>query len=122
MSLDDKLRKEVAIAFSNGNFEKAFSHLSENIVWNVIGESIYKGKLEVISNCEQITKYFNSVQTKFITEDAFVNDKKVVVRGSAEFIKDGKQLNFISACDVYEFNDENRLISIQSYCIPIKSK
>lgn len=122
MSLDDKLRKEVAIAFSNGNFEKVFPHLSENIDWNVIGENTYKGKSQVISNCEQTTKYFNSVQTKFKTEDAFVNDKKVVVRGSAEFIKDGKQLNFISACDVYEFNDDNKLISIQSYCIPIKSK
>jgi ketosteroid isomerase-like protein len=122
MELDAILRKEVAVAFSNGQFEKAFSQLSENIVWNVIGENTFKGKAEVISNCEQTTNYFNSVQTIFKTEDVIVSDKKVVVRGSAEFIKEGKQLSFISACDVYEFNDKNKIDRIQSYCIPIKSK
>lgn len=111
-------KKEIAVSFSNGNFETTFPYLSEGIVWHVVGENTFKGKPEVIANCKQTTEYFKTVQIKFKTDDVIVADSKVVVRGSAEFYRDGKLLNYILACDVYEFNNDIRLESILSYCIP----
>ena len=44
----------------------------------------------------------------------------VVVNGTAEFLKDGKQISFISACDIYEFNEDKKIEKITSYCIEKK--
>lgn len=112
--------KEIAVSFSNGNFELAFPYLSENITWNIIGENVLTGKTDVIANCQQTAAYFKSVQTNFITDHIIVADNKVVVSGTAEFIKDGRRVNFFSACDVYEFNANHELEKISSYCISDK--
>lgn len=111
-------KREIAESFSNGNFELTFPYLSESIVWNVIGENLFKGKSEVVSNCKQTSEYFKSVQTNFKTNDIIETDNKVVIRGTGEFIRDGKRINLTTACDVYEFNDSNELEKISSYCIP----
>lgn len=111
-------KKEIAEAFSTGNFELAFPYLSEKISWNVIGENVFQGKSPVIDNCEKTAEYFKSVQTDFKTEDIIVSDNKVVIRGTGEFFKDGKRVNIIIACDVYEFDDNHELETIYSYCIP----
>ena len=114
-------KKEIAALFSQGKFEHTYPYLSEDILWNVIGEKAFKGKATVIANCEQTAAYFNSVQTIFSTEDIIVSDNKVIVRGTGEFIRNGERVNLIMACDVYEFNDKNELVTILSYCIPEKA-
>lgn len=38
----------------------------------------------------------------------------------AEFLRDNKRVSFVSACDVYEFNDDNQIQKITSYCIQSK--
>lgn len=110
-------QKEIAESFSNGNFEMAFPYLSENIIWNVVGVNLFNGKAEVVENCKQTSKYFKSIETDFKTEDVIVAEHKVIIRGTGEFIRDGKRLNLITACDVYEFNRNGELEKIYSYCI-----
>ncbi|WP_165366162.1 hypothetical protein [Brumimicrobium glaciale] len=52
--------EEIAINFANGEFDKTSDHLNENIIWNVVGESKFKG----ISYCAAIIEFqeynFNS--------------------------------------------------------------
>lgn len=115
-------KKEIAELFSNGKFDKTTDYLSDEIVWNVVGENIFDGKKAVTENCEQTTKYFKSVQTDFKTDKLIVSENNVIVIGTAEFKRDGKRLNFISACDIYEFNEHNKIKKISSYCIPEKSE
>ena len=111
-------QSEIAEAFSNGNFELTFPYLSESITWNIVGENLFTGKNEVMNNCKRTLEYFKSVETNFQTEDTITTDNKVVVRGTGEFIRDGKRVNLIPACDVYEFNSNGKLEKISSYCIP----
>lgn len=111
-------QKEIAESFSNGLFERTFHYLSDNIIWDVVGENVFKGKTEVVNNCRQISEYFKSVETNFKTDDIIVTENKVVIRGTGEFLRNGKRVNLITACDVYEFNNENELEKIFSYCIP----
>jgi len=44
-----------------------------------------------------------------------------IITGTAEFFKDGKSLNFVSACDIYVFNEVNEIVKIVSYCISEKT-
>lgn len=113
-------KKEIAELFSNGKFDNITGYLNDKIVWNVVGENTFEGKKAVLENCEQIARYFLSVQTEFKTDSIIASGNNVVVRGTAEFSRDGKRINFISACDVYEFNDNHELEKINSYCIPEK--
>jgi len=114
-------KKEIAELFSNGKFDKTLEYLSKDVVWNIIGENIFDGKKAVTENCEQTAEYFKSVETDFKTDKIIASDNKVIVIGTAEFKRDGKRLNFISACDVYEFNEQNEIDKISSYCISEKS-
>lgn len=110
-------QKQIAKAFSNGNFEIAFPYLSETIEWNKIGEETLVGKDNVIDNCKEVLKYFETMTTKFNTLNIVAENNLVVVNGTGEFLSDGKRLSFASASDVYTFNDNNELQRIDSYCI-----
>lgn len=70
-----------------------------------------------MDNCRQVAAYFKSVTTIFKTINVISENNKVVINGTAEFIRDGKRVNFVSACDVYEFEKDNHLKTITSYCI-----
>lgn len=108
---------EIATAFSNGDFEKTYDFISDHAEWTVVEENRFAGKQAIIDNCEQVGNYFKSVTTDFKTLNIISEGNKVVINGTAEFLKDNKRLSFISACDVYEFDDNKQLIRITSYCI-----
>ena len=113
-------RKQIAEAFSNGIFKETYPYLADNVQWNVVGEGSFNGKNAVIKNCEQVAGYFESVTTNFITEAVISEGSCIVMTGTAEFFRDGKRVNFVSACDVYAFNERNQLQTITSYCISDK--
>ncbi|MHA7058436.1 nuclear transport factor 2 family protein [Aquimarina sp. M1] len=113
-------KQQIAEFFSNGHFPQTTEYLSDEVVWDIIGENTFKGKKEVTENCKQTSEYFKTVQTIFTTDRIISLENQVVVIGTAEFKRDGKRLNFISACDVYDFNDQNMIEKIASYCIPDK--
>lgn len=112
--------KQIAESFSGGQFDKVYQHLSNNIRWNVVGENSFVGKKAVIDNCEQVASYFKAVTTNFTTGNIIVDNNRVAIDGTAEFVKDGKRVSFVWACDVYEFNDQKELEKITSYCIQEK--
>jgi len=112
--------KQIAASFSVGQFDKVYQHLSENIIWNVVGENSFVGKKSVIDNCEQVAAYFKSVTTNFTTENMIVDHNRVAIEGTAEFVTAGKRVSYVWACDVYEFNDQKEIEKITSYCIQEK--
>jgi len=112
--------QQVAESFSVGQFDKVYQYLSDSIIWNIVGENNFVGKKAVIENCEQVASYFKTVTTNFTTECIIVENGQVAIQGTAEFVRDGKRVSFVWACDVYEFNDRNEVDKITSYCIQEK--
>jgi len=113
---------EIAKNFSNGYFEKTYPHISEDAEWDVVEENKFVGKKAIIEQCEQVTQYFKSVKTKFETFNIITEGNKVVISGTAEFIRDKQQVSFVYACDIYEFNKNDHLEKITSYCIKQNDK
>jgi len=113
-------KKEIAQAFSHGEFEKTYEFISDNAEWTVVEENYFKGKQAIVDNCEQVGNYFKSVTTNFKTLNIIAQDNNVVIEGTGEFLKDNNRISFVSACDVYEFSDNNLIKKITSYCIPSK--
>jgi limonene-1,2-epoxide hydrolase len=110
-------KTEIAKAFSNGEFEKTSKFISETAVWTVVEEDTFIGKQAIIDNCSQVGSYMQSVTTDFKTLNIIAEGNKVVINGTAEFLRDNQRVSFVSACDVYEFNDNNLIQHITSYCI-----
>lgn len=113
-------KPEIATAFSNGEFDKTKNFIAANAIWEVVEEDKFIGKNAIIENCIQVGQYFKSVATNFKTLNVISEDNKVVVNGTAEFIRNGKRVSFVSACDLYEFNDSDQIQKITSYCIQAK--
>jgi limonene-1,2-epoxide hydrolase len=113
-------KTEIAKAFSIGEFEKTNKYISENAVWKVVEEYKFIGKQAIIDYCEQVGNYFKSVTTDFKTLNIIADGNKVVVNGTAEFMRENKRVSFVSACDVYEFDDNHQIQNITSYCIQSK--
>ena len=109
-------KTEIAQAFSNGHFEKCFPYFTEQTIWNTPGEQLLTGKSEIEQFCEKIAAYFSSVDTRFQQIHLIENEYCIAINGTAEFIRDGQRVSFISSCDVYEFDEHNNIISITSYC------
>jgi SnoaL-like domain len=112
--------KQVAEAFSTGKFEMTYRHLSDNIIWEVVGESYFEGKAKVVENCQAVDSYFKSVTTKFEVKKVIEQQNSVAIEGTAAFIRNGNLISFVQACDVYEFNEEGIIEKITSYCIQKK--
>lgn len=113
-------KTEIAKAFSNGEFEKTNPFISENAIWTVVEEDTFVGKQAILHNCAQVGSYFQSVTTDFQTLNIIAEGNKVVINGTAEFLRVNQRVSFVSACDVYEFDDQNQITTITSYCIPSK--
>ena len=113
-------KKEIAQSFSNGEFEKVYNYFAEDAVWEVVEENSFVGKKNIIANCEQVAGYFRTVITHFTILNIISQGNKVVINGTAEFIKDNKRVSFVSACDLYEFNDRGEIQKITSYCVQAK--
>lgn len=109
--------QDVAQAFSNGKFRNIYQYFADDIEWTVVGECYFKGKQAVVENCEQVSIYFNSVNTVFKTFNVVVDKDKVAINGTGEFLKGSQRLSFVSACDVYEFDRNKQLKKVTSYCI-----
>jgi ABC-type taurine transport system substrate-binding protein len=118
--LKNMTKTEIAEAFSNGEFEKTNNFISDNAEWIVIEEDRFIGKQAILDNCEQVGNYFKSITTNFKTLNIITEGNKVVINGTAEFLKDNKRVSFVSSCDVYEFNEKSEIQKITSYCIQPK--
>lgn len=113
-------KEQIAKAFSNGEFEKTYNYLAEDAEWIVVEENHFKGRNAIIKNCEQVGNYFKTVTTDFKTFNVISSQNKVVVNGTAEFLIENKRKSFVSACDIYVFDENNKIQNITSYCIQSK--
>lgn len=110
-------KKEIAEAFSGGKFDKCFDYLTDQTIWNTPGEQFLTGRKEIEPFCEKVSAYFSNVTTNFKQLNLIEDDFCIAINGTAEFIKEGKIVAFVSSCDVYEFDFDNKIKSINSYCV-----
>lgn len=119
MAILNSSQSKVASNFSLGKFQEVYGAMSEDIRWEIIGEQTLEGKENVKFHCQNIASYFRSVTTDFKIHQTIEENGKVAIIGLGEFFREGKTVSKISACDVYQFDSENKISSISSYCIEV---
>lgn len=115
-------KAELAQAFSLGEFDKTSPFIADNAVWTIVEENTFIGKSAIINNCDHVSNYFKTVETEFKTLNVIEDKNKVVVNGTAAFMIDKQCISFVSACDIYEFDEQGSIEKIMSYCIQSKNE
>lgn len=110
-------KREIAESLSGADFEQVKDKLAENIEWNMYEESNFiKDKQAVIEFSDKVKEYFQSITTNFETIGIIEGEDKIAIYGRAEFIRDGKTVNSVNSCDVYEFDADGKVFKVHSYC------
>jgi hypothetical protein len=109
----------IASNFSLGKFAEVYDDMADNIRWEIVGQQTLEGKENVKAHCQNIAAYFRSVTTDFNIHQTVQADGKVAIIGLGEFTREGITISKISACDIYQFDSENKIRSISSYCIEV---
>lgn len=109
---------QIAQQFSLGHFTQLHSYISDDIVWEIIGERSLTGKETVLHHIATIETSFRNTPHLFTIEHTHICQNFIIIQGEATFHSAGLD-QVIRACDIYKFNQGSQILRIQSYCIPV---
>ncbi|UZR94595.1 nuclear transport factor 2 family protein [Chondrinema litorale] len=109
--------KTLNIAFAEGNVALISDSVTENIVWNMIGDKSIEGKPDFVKTLEAM----KATKTKELVLKSIVTHGKEGATNGEMILENGEKYAF---CDVYEFSNAkgSAIKTITSYVIEIKSK
>jgi ketosteroid isomerase-like protein len=108
----------LAEAFTGHDFNVAYDHLAEDIVWENIGGETYEGSAAVRSACAAALEYFKTIETTFKRLEAAGDDTHVTVQSLADYTEADGTVSTVASCDVYTFTD-GKINLIRSYNIEL---
>ena len=112
--------EKIARAFSSHRFEDALPHLTDDIVWTLVGADPVIGRKAVKKACERTATDLADVTTEFQRFRTVVGDEGVVVDSLARYTDAGGDVSVVASCDIYDFVD-GRVTEIVSYTVELPS-
>jgi hypothetical protein len=112
------LLKDLNIAFARGDSEKILSYVTDNIVWESVGEK----RLEGIENFRKELETLKQTEVAELKIEHIITHGWIASANGIMHMKNGKTFAF---CNVYVFNSASKngkLKAIKSYCIQIYKK
>ena len=111
-----ELVSKIDQAFAAGDTGFILSHMTDDVVWNMVGEAVLTGKKEV----ERIMAKMADKPLPKITQTNIVAEgRKVVAEGILESITKEGQTFRGAYCDSYILED-GKILQLNSYVLEIK--
>jgi hypothetical protein len=106
----------IAEAFSTHRFEETYEHLSDDIIWNMVGSEQIHGRDKVMDRCARSAGYLAGVTTTFHKCRSLTGENCVAVETLAEYAEETAEgpASVIASCDIYDFVD-GKIGQITSY-------
>lgn len=96
--------RDFNIAFGKGDVESIAEKLTDDIVWEMVGEQKFEGKDRVVNELEKMKGY----TAEEITLDHIITHGKTAsCNGSYTFMEKEGKIKY-AFCDVYEFNKSGK--------------
>jgi len=109
--------REVAEAFSSHDFEPAFAHLSDAVVWRTPGDTPVEGRDAVVALCRTTAEAL--AETDVRRERFLVVDGgDAVVVDTLTVYRDADLVSTVASCDIYEFRD-GEVVTLTSYNVEV---
>lgn len=107
----------IAEAFSGHDFEEAFPHLADNVVWRMPGSDGIDGREAVVAACRATAAAL--VDTQIDTERFLVADGgDTIAVDTLTSYRHGDGVSTVSSCDIYEFRN-GKVVQITSYTVEV---
>ncbi len=108
--------QKVNDAFNNNDMSAFLSYCTDDIVWNMVGNSSTKGKDAILKMMNGMPDFSPDI----VIEDIFTTDEKAACTGTFNMPdKSGEKKNY-SFCDVYYFAGD-KIQKMDSYTVEMKS-
>lgn len=110
--------KEINTAFTNNDTEAFLEHCSEDLYWNMAGDSEQKGKSAIRQWMKQMDGH---EAPKFTVDAIFGDDSHVACHGEMTMKNpEGKEGKY-SYCDIYTFAGD-KVTELRSYVVAHKTE
>ena len=94
--------RDFNIAFGKGDIRSIADKLTDNIVWEMVGDKIIEGKEKVVAELEKMKEYTASE----LTIDHIITHGKVASCNGSFVMKEGGAK--YAFCDVYDFDKSGK--------------
>jgi ketosteroid isomerase-like protein len=111
--------QEIAEAFSQHRFDEALPHLSDGVVWSLVGADALTGPDAVAEACRSTAAELDGTTTRFTQFRTVAAGDTVVVDSVAEYTDASGTTSVVASCDLYDFAD-GRVTAIRSYNIEVE--
>ena len=102
-------------AFNQNNTPAFLSYCTDDIHWNMIGNSSTQGKDAIMKMMTAMPSFYPNI----IITDIFSGDNKTACTGTFEMPKKEDGIRRYHFCDIYHFRDE-KIQALDSYVVEIK--
>lgn len=117
----EKLLKKFNEAFANCDTEFLANSVTDDIVWNIIGEKLISGRKDFEKSLDRMR---HGGPTKIFVNEMIISDDRSVVEGIVEFyVEPGKKKKY-AFCDVYVFSeiDDTKFKELRTYVALLNKK
>ena len=112
--------REIAEAFSGHRFEEAIPHLDPTVRWVLPGQGSIEGRDAVVEACRSSAAEMAVLAVHEQVRLVSVSDGSVaVVDAVSRYVDHDGGESFVSSADIYEFDDQGRVVVITSYAVEV---
>lgn len=107
-------------AFLTNDIDFIVSQLSEDVIWNMVGDQKITGKEKVREAMEQMGSGTMKV-VEMTIEKCITHGREAAVNGTMKMLDKGNEITF-GFCDVYTFSGfkNAKIKELTSYVVPLK--
>ncbi|WP_026934394.1 nuclear transport factor 2 family protein [Christiangramia echinicola] len=117
----EKLLKKFNEAFANCDTEFLANSVTDDIVWNIVGEKLISGRKDFEKSLDRMR---HGGPTEIFVNEMIISDDRSVVEGIVEFyVEPGKKKKY-AFCDVYVFSeiDDTKFKELRTYVALLNKK
>ena len=121
----NRTTEDVARSFSGHQFEDALPHLAEHVEWHLVGQARLTGRDAVVEACRGTAAELADTETTWLRFVSTGPGRVVAVDAVGRYDGPGHEgsgaptVSAVSSCDVYEFDDADRIVTITSYAVEV---
>jgi hypothetical protein len=105
-------------AFAKGDISYIAEQVTDDIVWDMVGEFKIKGK-DAFKKSLQEMAGMETLDMQIL--NTIIDGKYSAVNGTMKVKEPSGNIKFFGFCDVYEFySEENKIKKITSYVLPVE--
>ncbi|MFD2629803.1 nuclear transport factor 2 family protein [Oceanobacillus kapialis] len=118
MSKNQEFFKEINNAFMTGDVDTLIRNIADDIIWNMVGDKVIKGKDEVIKELEPMRGFKVPHQTKQI----ITHGNTAVIEGTMTLDDGHGNKKKYAFCDIYKLNKfkNGKISEITAYLIEVE--